>query len=105
MKHSKNSQNRNAQAYLKQREIVYLYKNEISQEEYFTDQHQKSIPGSFAQQQEDSIPDKDWVQAAQIVNPIQNFEQERLKADERDGESRSLEEIKASIAKLSQKTE
>ena len=51
---------------MKQREIVYLYKNEISQEEYFTDQHQKSIPGSFAQQQEDSIPDKDWVQAAQV---------------------------------------
>lgn len=93
----------NARAYEKQAEILHLYENNITKTEYV----ERELEARRAEYQKNrheediSVMPSDWRRANKIINPTQNFTEEIVRVASQQEDPRSLEEIQASIKKLS----
>jgi len=99
---AKNKRAQAAEELVRYQEILFEYKFEKTREEYIRDQQViREREKNF--NPETAVIGGDWQKASQIVNPSENYAEERAKIEDEKEDPRSLEEIKASVAALRNK--
>jgi len=93
----------NARAYEKQAEIDHLYENNITKQQYVETQlEERKREYQVKRDEEDkSVMPTEWRRAHLKINPADNFTEEIKRVEQKTEDPRSLEEIKASVERLS----
>jgi len=88
------------EAYVRTQDLIREYRDETNNEQLSRQLHLERQKQNSPDVLERQIPDQNWRKATKLVNPTENFAEEKARFEAEPEDSRTLEEIKASVAAL-----